>query len=592
MRLAVFCLMLAQLGVPASESITDKSSTDNGSVFVWWVAPALLKVRPSDRPPASPQQVAEISAAQNEFEPFQIILHSPKQLAGLDVQASPLTDDNGNAIASSSIQVYLVRGVDVKRPSRMGGQIGEWPDILLPRVDMYFHERRNAFPFQLAEGRNQPVWIDVYVPSGTRAGVYRGKVSVTVEGKDFLTVPVRLNVRNFALPSTASLATSFGFNGLAALKQHAGQYTSDDDIRALTMLYSKAALLDRISLHGGSMIPPSFSISGNTAAIDWKLYDQEVGPLLDGTVLGEKDPLPRARATSVEMRTHASADTNDKKMLYWREWAKHFRSRGWLDRLFDYVLDEPRVEDYPKVVELGRLAHQADPAIRTLVTLQKTAMLEGSIDLWSPLINCFEAKPGPDTYCRETVTRDKYDDTPPEKKLWWYQSCASHGCNIEGGAYFKGWPSYMIDDSAVSNRVMPWLAWKYRINGELYFNTDEAYSQSKDPWTDVYLFGGNGDGTLFYPGRTAQIGGSRDIPIDSVRLKLIREGLEDYEYLVLLEHAAGRDAVARQVDRVVQNLYSFTGEPSVLGNARLEIGNEIESRLPAGNRGSTAGDGR
>src|SRR6185436_9273870 len=129
-----------------------------------------------------------------------------------------------------------------------------------------------------------------------------------------------------------------------------------------------------------------------------------------------------------------SADTNDKKLLYWREWAKHFRSRGWLDRLFYYVLDEPKVEDYPKIVELGRIAHQADPGIRTLVTLQKTAMLEGAVDLWSPLINCFELKPGFDTFCRETVARDKYDVLQPGKKdLWWYQSCASHGCYIEGG---------------------------------------------------------------------------------------------------------------------------------------------------------------
>jgi len=40
------------------------------------------------------------------------------------------------------------------------------------------------------------------------------------------------------------------------------------------------------------------------------------------------------------------------------------------------------------------------------------------------------------------------------KSLWFYQSCASHGCNIEGGAYFAGWPSYMIDAPATANRVM------------------------------------------------------------------------------------------------------------------------------------------
>jgi hypothetical protein len=145
----------------------------------------------------------------------------------------------------------------------------------------------------------------------------------------------------------------------------------------------------------------------------------------------------------------------------------------------------------------------------------------------------------------------------------------------------------MIDDPAVSNRVMPWLAWKYRIGGELYFNTVEAYGQP-DAWNSTYLFGGNGDGTLFYPGRPKRIGGTKDIPIDSIRLKLIREGLEDYEYLLLLEKMAGRDVAARQVDRVVQNLYTYNRDPRILGSARQEAGEEIEKHLPV-NRGGKPG---
>jgi len=583
MRLALCCVLLAQISVSASQSTT-------GNEFLWWVAPPVVKVRPLDRPPAALQQSAEISAARNEFESVQLVLRSPQPMSGLDIQVSALSDETGNSIPSSSIQIYLVGFVNVNRPTRVGGDTGEWPDALIPRVDFYYHERRNAFPFQLAAGRNQPIWIDVYVPNGTRAGVYKGKVNVTQAGKDFLTVPLQLKVWNFALPSTSSLTTTFGFNGVTALKQHVGQYTSDDDIRSLTSLYSKAALLDRISLHGGTLIPPPFTVNGNSAAIDWSLYDQEMGGLLDGTVLGNKDPLPGARATSVDLRTHGGADTNEKKVLYWREWAKHFRAKGWLDRLFYYAFDEPQTADFPKIVELTRLAHQADPAIRTLVTYPKTQALSNSIDIWTPLLNCFELKPGSDPYCREMVRRNEYDaDIRNGKQLWWYQSCSSHGCSITGGGYFDGWPSYMIDDPAVSNRVMPWLAWKYRIGGELYFNTVESYNRM-DPWNDNYLFGGNGDGTLFYPGRPKRIGGTKDIPIDSVRLKLIRDGLEDYEYLLLLEKVAGRDAAERRVDRVVQNVYTYSSDPRVIGNARLEAGEEIEKGM-AGNRGAKTGSG-
>jgi hypothetical protein len=49
-------------------------------------------------------------------------------------------------------------------PSSIEGRSGEWPDPLVPRVDTYDHEPRNAFPFKLVKRRNQSIWFDVYVP--------------------------------------------------------------------------------------------------------------------------------------------------------------------------------------------------------------------------------------------------------------------------------------------------------------------------------------------------------------------------------------------------------------------------------------------
>ena len=49
----------------------------------------------------------------------------------------------------------------------------------------------------------------------------------------------------------------------------------------------------------------------------------------------------------------------------------------------------------------------------------------------------------------------------------------------------------------------------------------------------------NGEGMLFYPGEDAGIDG----PIASIRLKNLRDGMEDYEYFTLLEKAKGKEAV-------------------------------------------------
>jgi hypothetical protein len=146
------------------------------------------------------------------------------------------------------------------------------------------------------------------------------------------------------------------------------------------------------------------------------------------------------------------------------------------------------------------------------VTVPFTPELEPVVRIWVPLINCLEKKPGFDDFCAEAPPLDAYRPDEQGKSVWFYQSCASHGCNIPGGEYFNGWPSYMVDVHR-PRRIGSCSGWPGSIGceGELYYSMNEAYGQ-KDPWTDIRLFGGNGDGTLFYPGRPARIGGHTDIP--------------------------------------------------------------------------------
>jgi hypothetical protein len=133
----------------------------------------------------------------------------------------------------------------------------------------------------------------------------------------------------------------------------------------------------------------------------------------------------------------------------------------------------------------------------------------------------------------------------------------------------------MIDASGAANRVMQWVAWKYRVQGELYYSMTEAYAHG-DPWMDIRLFNGNGDGTLFYPGKPSVIGGHTDIPIESIRLKLIREGMEDYEYLALLTQWGGREAADIFANRIVTKTYQWESRPDVFRAVRQEMGQALE----------------
>ncbi len=546
--------------------------------ITWWTTDPLAKVKPLDPVPSAPVKSVDLHAGRNEFEPFQIVLRTEaKDLLGVDIEFSDFRTSEGAEISKKNVTVYLEQFLSLDRPSSIEGGAGWWPDPLIPRTDRYANERRNAFPFTLHRGRSQALWVEIFIPPTTPPGRYTGSARISLLGSVQFSVPLGLTVWNFVLPSTATLKSSFGLSGISALKQHRGRYTNDEDLHSITRLYAKAALFHRVSIHVGSMVSPAFSYDAGKMQLDWRVYDKEIGPFLDGAAIVEGEPLYGARVTSVDLRTPAAIDIEEQQVLYWTEWTKHFQQKGWLDRLFLYLWDEPAAGDFPKVLQRGRASQRVDPKVRNLLTTPFSAKLEKVVQIWVPLVNCLELKPGYDDFCNATPPREVYAaELQQGKSLWFYQSCASHGCNIVGGSYFTGWPSYMIDTPGAANRVMQWLAWKFRIEGELYYSMNEGYAGGKDPWTNVRLFGGNGDGTLFYPGRPDRIGGRTDIPIESIRLKLIREGMEDYEYLALLAKLRGWKAADEYAGRIVQKPYLWESRPETFLKVRQELGEALD----------------
>ena len=243
--------------------------------------------------------------------------------------------------------------------------------------------------------------------------------------------------------------------------------------------------------------------------------------------------------------------------------------------LFLYTCDEPPAGcAWTDIADRAAVAHASN--VRTLVTTDLAELtahdLLDDVDIAVPVVNFVDEKDGPDH-------RAEYDAflTRPGTSLWWYQSCMSHGCG--GGEttdpYFTGWPSLMIDASGVQNRALEWLSFRDHIAGELYFATDD---QLVNAWTDQFAYGGNGDGTLFYPGRPDVIGGSTDIPVASQRLACIRDGMEDYELLALLDARGDDDAAFAH--QVASGLFpEASGVAAVPGQALAEARLSLLNRL-------------
>lgn len=104
-----------------------------------------------------------------------------------------------------------------------------------------------------------------------------------------------------------------------------------------------------------------------------------------------------------------------------------------------------------------------------------------------------------------------------------------------------------------------------------------AWHDAPTAWTDQSSFDGNGDGTLFYPGTPAMIGGEHDIPVESMRLKRIRDGREDFEYLTMLGRR-GEEAEARRIAReLLPAMYLADVPESDLSAARVELARRIQA---------------
>lgn len=570
-----------------------------------WVTNALAKVH-TDAMPGS-DHWARLSAARNEFESFQVHVRADNHPIKMTVTVSDFVAANmrlrppamGNVVpvppgsrtayalaqidriaAATNVFVHREAYLNITLVSDLNGIAGVTPDPLIPVEDPYFHQVRNAFPVTVPSGEVRSAWIDLLVPDNARSGYYVATVTVADGVATLAKLPVVLKVWDFAIPSTASLTTAFGmsWNGLCAQAyksyfncgQFPGSDGSPDRAVELTHVLEGEFLLD----HRTTISQIVYSAPSNN---DWTHFDGAYGGLMDGSA---GTLLRGAKLTSLQY-TYGGAPT----VAGIQEWVAHFRARGWDSRLFEYDCDEPPAGcSWGQSLAGANFIHQASAGMATLLTTniaEATAHgLTDAIDILTPVVDAvhpqgsMSLRPGYDAWLAR-----------PNKRLWWYQSCDQHESCVNGtpGPADSTWPSYMVDASPMRNRIFQWMAFLYKIQGELYYQIDYCWAAtdcgSTDPWVSVYAFGGNGDGTLFYPGTPERIGGSAPVPVSSIRLKLIRDGMEDYEYLAALAKsgdAAFAEATARSF---ITNVYTFDNDPVALLAAREKLGTRLHQHV-------------
>jgi hypothetical protein len=239
-----------------------------------------------------------------------------------------------------------------------------------------------------------------------------------------------------------------------------------------------------------------------------------------------------------------------KCQAYLSDIASYLRSKGWLDLAYIYLEDEPNdAEQYETVRQQGELIRES--GIKRLCTEQTVTSnpewgtLYGAVDIWCPLWCLYDEKTARE---RQTLGEE----------IWTYTAL----CQGRGTA-----PFWQIDFAPVHFRAPFWVNWYYGVKGFLYWSSIYQ-APGRDPWTRPHFRDQFwGEGLLLYPGKNVGLSG----PVPSIRLKLIREALEDFEYMAL----ASKHGHKTQVDDIVASLVSsfndWSHDPETYMAARAKL---------------------
>lgn len=442
---------------------------------------------------------ASVQTAKNEREGVQVlVIPFFEDLKDLTVEVGDLKGPQGAVIPSGEILVnpqgYLQPGL----PDRKVPHLGLHPDPLLPSVPMTVPSTQSV----------QGFWVTVHAPKDIPGGLYQGPItakasSVTGERTE-RTLTLTARVWDFALSDETTLKTSVWIHEA----QIASFYKLTDLPWSIQKNYYDLHLSHRCSPIMSVSVPPK---EEELKAIEYVMSHGQNCLFVHIPAWLEEDERP------------AYADQL-------RETRRILQERGWDAKILLYSIDEVSPEDYEKLRVMNRWVHEIIPEWPRLETQPVTPEIAGAVDVWCPQVSDLD----PERWEERQALGER---------LWTYCVWTQ--------------PSVMIDYPAVDHRVLFWTTWKYQGEGFLYWSSTYWPLNLTDPqgrrWPEIpwntYTLqpGHNGCGQLIYPG-------PEGTALSSVRLEILRDGIEDYEVLAMLKRLLDAGKVPPELQAEAEQL--------------------------------------
>jgi Domain of unknown function (DUF4091) len=533
-------LRLLQIPLLILSTLTLTHLPVNATALSVWTKPSTTRIGLYETPLSTPN--IQLAAAKGENESFQIGIQSHTgTLTNVQVSVSDLFSSNNHTISKQSIDLFRQHYIYIAQPSPIPTTsrnpslgAGWYADGLIPfRSDGGIDPKAalKASPFTVAPGQNQAIWVDINVPRNAAPGHYQGTYTVTSNQGNF-SGKFSIKVWDFELPKVPTLQSEFG----------------------LTENPGKSGAIELLKHRIDPDLPTPLHDTEKTLIQFW---GKQMGrlPFFSGAD-AENNTINPAPSVETIRRTIASRDSRLK--LYGR----------FIDEIDDHTHLIPAVKQW------STNFHQAGASVMAAMAPTEALFDDGqgkgrsAIDRWAILPKHYENK-------ADLIQRVKQKGD----EVWFYTALAQDTYS----------PKWLMDVNPINYRIgQGFISQSLGVTGLLYWRVDDW---TTDPWKNVshgYPDGRfyPGEGILVYPGKAVGVQGI----VPSIRMKWIRDGVDDYDYIHLLSTLQGRDQTLQISRKVGSDWYHWTQNLTLLESTRWEMGNTIE-RLTIerrnGKRGTT-----
>ena len=561
-----------------------RAEHEDASLSMWFNH--MFSRTPQDDTTHTGMHTYQILLAGNETEGCQVLLAPAQDVQGLRVYLTDFTNTAGDTLTSELRWGYYfknIAGKDMYEP--------------LPKVtyekDQEMIDRANGanstgdvLPnfqtydgFTIQAGKSQMFVIKATAPANATPGEYSATFTVTdAQGNEIKKATVFAYVWDFSLPATPSCKTLMDLDSFSIYYTYRDFPGEVKDYQGRTLIhnYYEFALNYRIN-------PYSLPVENKNGNFDSEILVQYLDdPRVQCfQTLGWKTDL---NATNV---SNAYAVLSQKP--------------EWLAKAYFYPVDEPmNVGDLDRINNAGNLLKEHFPGYKLIVPMHLDSMVAGgdfftyvadSVTAWCPHNFFFttfaEWKQNPNLYYRMPVIAESSYGTFRDRmqaeaeggdEVWWYITRIPNKPEI----------TFDINSEAVNCRTLFWQQKLYDVDGFLYYamndwtGAPEIIQDTGNPWLqgmnpvyekrdsdgiDIY-----GNGILIYSGIYFA---DRD-PIPALRLECVRDGLEDYDYLTMLQEIYGEETVDGMIAQWTTSMYEYSTDQQQFYALRAKLALLIE----------------